>query len=288
MYNIVVLSRSWVEYRAWASRHVVLAEIKDRFRLIALIEEPSSNAEVSGLRADILISGKDAIGRIMALPSVVDPEDLILIAASDDKILSIGFPADNYDKGAVSGFQPKCYFDAEMKPALSNIATYDNLVDDPGGRIRQYFSYPLPGDNSLYYGLFKFKPWYESFLWSIEQIGGIEKINSFHAFDWLWMSRLVYSGLIARPSDHFQIQRFKTPWKHYHSETDYENNDFVEGNPIWPLIRVLLRAYPDVGLREPLFKWFEHKTQERLILTGGKKPDDLLIQYNNALRSYGL
>ena len=53
MYNIVVLSRSWVEYSAWASRHVVLAEIKDRFRLIALIEEPSSNAEVSGLRADI-------------------------------------------------------------------------------------------------------------------------------------------------------------------------------------------------------------------------------------------
>ena len=76
--------------------------------------------------------------------------------------------------------------------------------------------------------------------------------------------------------------------KHYHSETDYENNDFVEGDPIWPLIRVLLRAYPDVGLREPLFKWFEHKTQERLILTGGKKPDDLLIQYNNALRSCGL
>ena len=40
----------------------------------------------------------------MALPSVVDPEDLILIAASDDKILSIGFPADNYDKGAASDF----------------------------------------------------------------------------------------------------------------------------------------------------------------------------------------
>ena len=55
----------------------------------------------------------------MALPSVVDPEDLILITP-DDKILSIGF-GDNYDKGRV-GFQPKCYFDAEMKPALSNIA----------------------------------------------------------------------------------------------------------------------------------------------------------------------
>lgn len=288
MYNVVVFSRTLEQFDSWSVRHAALAEMKDQIRLIALIEDPIDTARVSGVDPDLCISGKGFLERVAELSAHVNAEDFVLIAASDDNILSIGFPEDPSSIGHIVGFPPKCYFDAEMTPAKSNIAVYEDLAEDPAARIRRYFSRPLPADNSLCYGLFQFGPWFDSFLWSVEKAGGIEKAKDFHAFDWLWMSRLVFCGIVARPSDHFVIQRFKTPWSRYHAGADYENTDFVGGNPLWPLIQVLLTAYPDAGLGEPLYKWFEQKARERVGLTGGKMPDDLLIRYMKALKDLDL
>lgn len=288
MYNVVVFSRTVAEFDSWSVRHAMLAEMKDQIRLIALIEEPRDTASVSGVNPDLCISGKGYLERVTGLSALVNPEDLVLIAASDDNILSIGFPEDPSSMGNTVGFPPKSHFDAEMTPAKSNMAVYEDLAEDPAARIRRYFSRPLPADNSLYYGLFKFGPWFDAFLWSIEQVGGIEKAKNFHAFDWLWMSRLVFCGVVARPSDHFVIQRFKSPWERYHAKANYKNTGFVEGNPLWPLIRVLLTAYPQAGLEEPLYKWFEQKARERAALTNGEVPEDLLIQYIKALKDCNL
>ena len=288
MYNVVVFSRTVAEFDSWSVRHAMLAEMKDQIRLIALIEEPRDTASVSGVNPDLCISGKGYLERVMELSACVNPEDLVLIAASDDNILSIGFPEDPSSIGKIVGFPPKSHFDAEMTPAKSNIAVYEDLAEDPAARIRRYFSRPLPADNSLYYGLFKFGPWFDAFLWSVEKAGGMEKAKDFHAFDWLWMSRIVFCGIVASPSDHFIIQRFRSPWARYHAEADYENTDFIKGNPLWPLIQVLLTAYPDASLEEPLYQWFEQKTHERVALTDGKVPENLLIQYINALEDFDL
>ena len=139
-------------------------------------------------------------------------------------------------------------------------------------RLQRYFSFPFPGDNSIYYGLFAFRNWRDSFDWSVTAIGGVERIENFHAFDWLWMSRLIYSGPLHGPTDSFVISRSENNWKKYHDVATYEKKDFINGNPLLPLIKILNRAYPDIDLDAPLYAWFTAKVRERCAITGEKLP----------------
>lgn len=154
-------------------------------------------------------------------------------------------------------------------------------VDDRLGsdaRLQRYFSHPFPGDNSIYYGLFVFKAWRDSFEWSVASIGGVEHIDKFHAFDWLWMSRIIYLGPVHRPTSSFVIQRSENDWRKYHDAAHYKRSDLVNGNALLPLIKILIKAYPDIDLLERLYELFEVKARQRCAITGEKFPAEKLLR----------
>lgn len=289
MLHILVFSRNTSEFISWSKLHEALSNFRDKLRIIALIEEPVTQPNLSeSMDPDIIISGKSYNERILSLPTYIEDNDFVLPTASDDILLNIFFPTTtNLEEGQL-GFQPKCFFGNQNIPAKSNEIFLGQPLRSTKDRFRRYYSAPFPHDNSIYYGMFLYKEWFSSFRWSLEKAGGIEKAANFHAFDWLWMSKLIYTGPIAPPNDHFIITRDPNSWKKYHQGIDYRQADFTTGNPLWPLILILLKEYPEYDLADILFDWFEIKTHERVSLTSEAFPTNLYLKFINELKALGL
>jgi len=274
--HIVVFARFAEEFIDWAKRHEALSNLRPRMQLVALVEEnveASSLSHASGVRPDLCISGKRMVERINALGSHVGRGDYILVCACDDDILKLQVPNDELGARWL-GLHPTAYFGSNFRPAISNQIFKDlSHPSDPRDRLRRYFQCPFPGDNSIFYGLFVFEKWFETFHWAASQIGGIENCESFHAFDWLWMSRLIYLAPLHKPTDRLVIRRAENNWKKYHNIYDCKDTDFVLNNPLWPLIKTLHRAYPDVHLKNQLYSWLVVKVRERCKLTGEEAPN---------------
>jgi len=100
------------------------------------------------------------------------------------------------------------------------------------------------------------------------------------------MSRLIYLGPLYGPTDSFVIRRSENNWKKYHNVAMYDGTDFIDGNPLLPLIKILIEAYPGVELSAPLYKWFETKVRERCAITGEAfpVPEALKLQFLDTIR----
>lgn len=272
MLYVLVFARLRSEFDGWASRHGTLLSKRIDFSVVALIEEQLSESEVAGLRSDLCVSGESYVNRIRCLSSFLHVNDYVVVCAADDQLVCFDpYANDGLTLHAV--WQPTCFFGSKAQPALSNVIfSQPEQRVGANARITRFFQFPFPGDNSIYYGMFKFEVWWEAFSWSASAAGGFEKVENFHAFDWLWMSRVVYLAQPCSPSPGFVIRRGENSFEKYHDRSSYIERDFVRGNPLMPLIRVLTREYPGSNLSPHLFLWFVAKVRERCSITGEKLP----------------
>ena len=275
--HLVVFSYSEKQALQWLKRHSIYKPFTGPVKLIILIEEALTGASPLKKIANHLAHSLSIYNRVLLLQNLVGPDDLLIPCASDDTISNLDLfqVSTEFNDPKLGLLAPKTKMG--NKYALSNSICNGSFKRETSEQLVHYLTPPLPADNSIFYGVFRFKSWIDCYLWADELVGTGQSSN-FHAFDWLFMARVIdqiskSAGYVKTGHGIFELIRTPNPWSKYHDEY---GNDFciATSHPLIPLIRVLLSEYPSYDLDGPLLSWFNIKVSEMCQLKGVPIPVD--------------
>ena len=263
--SLVVFGYKSSDIQRWLSRN---RGLRNNSKLQIILAFHSRDSEVEIKDEEELFEGDvDLLTRIRQASSKVTSPNILLIA-SDDVILSL--PSSRELEGMNNGFlTSKTYFEHDDGHYSESMTNAFAPLSDPKANIIQYWTSPMPGDNSLFYGIYNIKLFHEVFY-------HFDKPR-FHAFDWAWV-HLLLLRTIPFKSAGLTLLRAKTPSRAYTERLKSSYNysgyafpeEFVLSNPLCRAFKFILNNDPNFKHDEPYcnvimglwYRWFMVKQRE--------------------------
>lgn len=191
------------------------------------------------------------------LENITSP--FVLLCAADDEVLTIPDFFDQDDIGFspdVVGYSGKVIFrypDGALWPAQTN--EIDLSMGDQLGRLVNYWTFPFPADNSIFYSIFKTS----SLVDAIKSVGD----SAYEAWDWVCVTSILRQGRFEK-SD-LMIVRDKTPSLNYTKSYIDRHGGHALKNPLFDALERLKEILSDEqyqAIYPEVVKWLAVKSNE--------------------------
>jgi hypothetical protein len=284
--SIIVFGYKASDINTWLNRNGILRSRKGLRLILAYHVHDES---ISKKDTDLVVQGQtDTLTRFAeCLPHVTSNN--IMLIASDDIILNMP-EAKFFDDSDFDVLVGRTYFKGRDEVYSASVTNLFEPSDDAEFNARSYWNIPSPGDNSIFYSIYRTTVFREHFARFVNV--------RFHALDWAWVHILLCSYKIEKSSD-LVVLREKTPSHLYTSRlqkdfklsTHSAPEEVIFRNPLTRAFKFILLSDESLGgcdihfdiISQAWFQWFLVK-QKELVLT--LSPDENLrrkmfaIDYN--------
>jgi hypothetical protein len=233
--TILVFGLKKSDIQGWIKRHYYI----DFSNLCVIFAYHVDDIPVTDLsqRPATIVVGPYSVWERVRLSLNQVSTDYVILAASDDQILTLPTESFDNDITAVAGNVFFCIQNVLLPSTTNSIDL--RLVDTE--LIKSYWSYPNPGDNSLFYSIFQVK--------LLRNI--IDGLDEFEASDWY----VVHSALLAarfERSSSFVLVRQPPPRENHYTRSFLNKLKNIEPTPLnWWLHNPILYALKKIAAETP-------------------------------------